>query len=100
MTVIDQLGYTAPNGLRRVTNKQLRFWAQQNGSPLYIYSIANGLGAQPGISADIATPENAQFYGGGDMVEGDTLATRIQEILGMTDLNWSLALSAMVEIDP
>lgn len=96
MAVLDQLGF-APVGLRRVSNKQLRLWAGDNGTPTrHIYTIINGTGALVGISQDPDQDEHV-FHTGGDMIEGDALAVRIQALLGMSDSDWSLAISDMLD---
>lgn len=91
MAVLDQItGSTSPNGLRRVTNKQLRLWAVANGTPKHVYTIQDAIDPDPGTA-------NSIFYSGADMIEGDALATAIKNALAMTDSEWSLAISAMLE---
>ena len=89
MAILDQLGFS-PIGLRRVSNKQLRSWAQNNGAPVkYIYTIEAGLNADP------ISPENI-YYSGGDMVELDAVAVKIKDVLALSDADWSLAISDML----
>lgn len=77
-------------GSRRVTNKQIRLWAGENGFPtLYIYTLTNGISSDP---AD----EESVFHTGGDMVEGDELADAIQTALGFTDAQMTAAVTAML----
>jgi hypothetical protein len=79
-----------PSATRTVTNKQIRLWASDNGSPtLYIYLLINGISSLP------EDPESV-FHTGGDMIEGDALADRIQAILGFTDDQMTAAVTAML----
>lgn len=75
---------------RVVTNKQLRLWASATGTPtLYIYLLTNGIDATPSAS-------EAVFYAGGNMIENDPLALRVQSILGFSAAQMTAAVSAML----
>jgi hypothetical protein len=91
MAIVDQLDPAAVvTSTRVVTNKQLRLWASDNGSPtLYIYTIINGVSSLPADAESV-------FHTGGDMIEGDALADRIQAILGFSDDQMTAAVTSML----
>lgn len=91
MAIVDQLDPAAVvTSTRVVTNKQLRLWASDNGSPtLYIYLLINGVSSLP---AD----EESVFHYGGDMIEGDALASRVKNVLGFTADQMTAAVTAML----
>ena len=77
-------------GSRRVTNKQIRLWAADRGSPtLYIYLLINGISSTP-------SDDESVFHTGGDMIEGDALADRIQAILAFSDAQMTAAVTEML----
>lgn len=90
MAIVDQLDPAAVvTPTRVVTNKQLRLWASDNGSPtLYIYLLINGISSLP------EDPESV-FHTGGDMIEGDDLAVAIKTALGFTADQMTAAVTAM-----
>jgi hypothetical protein len=90
MAIVDQLDPSAVvTSTWTVTNKQLRLWGAANGSPtLYIYLIINGVSSLPADAESV-------FHTGGDMIQGDALADRIQTILGFSDAQMTASAIAM-----
>lgn len=91
MAIVDQLDPSAVvTQTRTVTNKQIRLWASENGSPiLYIYLIIDGVSALPSDAETV-------FHMGGAMIEGDALAARIKTVLGFSDAQMTAAVTAML----
>lgn len=73
---------------------QLRAWASNNGSPLYIYTLDQAVNAL--ISNDI----NIRWNHSPTIVQGDPLYLFIQTTLGFTTLQMLAALAAMQAYPP
>jgi hypothetical protein len=66
-----------------VTIAQLRNWASENGTPLYIYQIDEAM------PSDIANAANIEWNHGTIMIQGDPLDTFVSTLLGFS-LNYTL----------